>query len=126
MTRNADRLANPAFPLPPAAIYAGFANEQAYLDQVFKDAIFLGDYWLANARVSLMAIPFGAQTARISAYGRNIFDSKGRNYSVNVNTNIQSAYERPRQYGVEVAFSFVMVSRARSRAGPPPLCGVKP
>ncbi|RYG96281.1 MAG: TonB-dependent receptor, partial [Alphaproteobacteria bacterium] len=94
----------PGFNLPPA-VYAGFPSQQAYLNDVFAKAT-IGDYWLMNARVSLMAIPLASGKARVSGFVRNLTDSKGRNYAVNVNTNIQTAYERPRTYGLELGVEF--------------------
>lgn len=103
MSTPAERTVNPAFPLPPA-VYAGFSNAQAYLDDQIKRNM-AGGYALVNARVSLMDLPLGTAKARLTGFVRNAFDHQGVNYSV-IRTFIQTSYERPRTYGVEFGISF--------------------
>lgn len=106
-----------AFPVPnqlqtgpfsgafPAALRQGFASNDAYYAALEK-ASTSGDYWLANARLSLLDVPLGSTKARIAGYVRNLFDSKGLQYASNYGAIIAGTYEQPRTYGLEVGITF--------------------
>ena len=90
----------------PAAITAGYANEQAYYNAVFAHGI-EGGYWLGNARLSLADVPLaGGGKFRISAYVRNIANNAGKVYGVVAYSGLVATFERPRTYGVELAAHF--------------------
>jgi len=99
-------LASTTTPLP-AYVWQGegFASEQAYLNAVF-DAGKLGGYWLANARVSLVDMPFGNLKTRFSAYVRNVFNEDKPLFGSQNGVFLMASFERPRTYGVDLSFEF--------------------
>lgn len=94
----------PLAPLPEAIWQGQYDSAEAYFDAVV-DALEAGDYWLANARVSLVDIRRFSSTMRVSAYVRNIFDSKEIVYPINYGALAGATFERPRTYGLELSIS---------------------
>lgn len=91
----------------PASIYTsmGFADQFEYNEALMK-ALTAGDYWLANARVSLMDIPVGPTRMRLSGYVKNIFDEDAVSYPIDYGVIAGAIFERPRTYGIELGITF--------------------
>ena len=65
----------------------------------------VGDYGLLNARLSLSEIPVGFGKWRLSAYARNLTDTKY--YIANFSAGLPAAFfGEPRTYGIELNFEY--------------------
>lgn len=65
----------------------------------------VGDYGLLNARLSLSEIPLGFGKWRLSAYARNVTDTKY--YIANFSAGLPAAFfGEPRSYGLELRFEY--------------------
>lgn len=88
----------------PEVLRGGLTNDE-YLARL-RDASISGDYWLVNARVTLADIPFGRTHGEITAFVRNLTDTRDPYFTVNYGATFNAAFERPRTYGLRLAVRY--------------------
>ena len=96
----------PAFSVIPDEVWSEeFASQEDYFNALM-DELTAGDYWMANARVSLMDIPIGSGDMRVTGYVNNLFDKEGKLFVIDYGAIMGATFERERTYGIEVGFTF--------------------
>ena len=76
------------------------------LDPVVDASLFTPAYWLFNARVSLLDIPMGALTGKVSMWGKNLTDEHQLNYVAPFGLYIPGQYIYPRTFGADISVQF--------------------
>lgn len=63
-------------------------------------------HWIVNGRVSLLNLPIGDNTLKLSLWGQNLFNKRVVQFSADISGFAAASFNRPRTVGVDASFSF--------------------
>jgi iron complex outermembrane receptor protein len=84
--------------------YTVYTNPAA--DPAVDALLFTPAYWLLNARLSLLNIPTGSTTGKLSVWGKNLSNEHQLDYEGPFGLFIPGQFIHPRTYGVDLAVDF--------------------
>jgi iron complex outermembrane receptor protein len=84
--------------------YTQYANPAA--DPVLDAQLYTPAYWLLDMRVSLLDIPMGSSTGRVSMWGKNLTNEHQLDYVAPFGLYIPGQYIPPRTFGADLSVKF--------------------
>lgn len=63
-------------------------------------------HWIVNGRVSLVDLPLGDNTLKLSLWGQNLFNKRVVQFSADISGFVAGSFNKPRTVGIDASFNF--------------------
>ena len=90
------------------ANYQSRYTQYAYpaVDPAVDASLYTPEYWIINLRASLLDIPMGATTGKVSMWVRNLGNEHQLNYAAPFGLYVPGQYIPPRTFGADISVAF--------------------